>query len=326
LKYGENTLVHNQTLSEIWIPVLKPETYMKSKLCISLLLLPFVLLYVFVACNKADHSNSDSTGTPTDTNTFTTNTITQCPNAPNYGDSIIFLQPVNGQYTVQPVNNTGVLGTYLSWPEGLDLDKNSGVINVSKSETGVRYKIAFVKKNTTDTCISQLIIGGLTYMDSIYVMDKNDTLAFPIFNTHPMGSSICDISDDTDYPDSTNAGGNNKCVFDDDVPGSKANDAKLRVRTKSGIINLKKSLADGIFGPNLKNGDFKKIKIVYELNDLSNKAKQKITVQVMYYEKVSDIPASLKSEVRNKRNSMNSYQIVNDRPRPPLLIIVGLSQ
>jgi hypothetical protein len=288
-------------------------------------LLPFVLLLVFVACNKADHSDDDSAGTTTDTNTFTTSTITPCPNAPNYGDTILFLQPVNGQYTVQPVNNTGIQGTYLSWPEGLDLNKNTGVINVSKSETGVRYKIAFVKKNTTDTCVSQLIIGGMTYMDSIYVLSKNDSLAYPIFNTNPYGSSVCDISDDTDYPDSTNTGGNNKCVFDDDVPGSKANDQKLRVRTKSGIINLKKSLTDGVFGKNPKNGDFKKIKIDYRLNDDSKKAKQTITVQVMYYEKVSDIPTSVKNEVMMKRNNMNSYQIANDKPRPPLLIIAGLS-
>ena len=149
---------------------------MKSKQSTCSVLLPFVLPLVFVACNKADHSDADQGEAATDTNTHLT-TSTPCPNAPNYGDSIIYLQPVSGQYTVSPVNNSGVQGTYLSWPEGLDINKNSGVINVSKSETGVRYKIGFVKKNTTDTCISQLIIGGMTYLDSIYVMDKNDTLS-----------------------------------------------------------------------------------------------------------------------------------------------------
>jgi hypothetical protein len=325
LKYGENTLVRDKTLSEFWIPVLKTETYMKSKLCTSPLLLPFAFLLVFVACNKANHSTTDETEPSiTEANTFTTNTTTTCPNAPNYGDSIIYLQPVNGQYTVSPLNNTTLQGTWLSWPEGLDLNKNNGVINVSKSETGVRYNIAFVKKNTTDTCISQLIIGGMTYMDKIYVLSNNDTLAYPIFNANPYGTSICDNSNDSDYPDS-NANGNNKCVFDDDLPGSKANDQKLRVRTKSGVINLKKSMADGLFGPNVKNGESKKIKIDYRLNDASNKAKQKITVQVVYYDKVSSIPPSLQQEVADKSASMDSYQIVNGKPRPPYLVIVGLS-
>lgn len=297
---------------------------MKSKQSTCLVLLPFVLLLVFVACNKADHSDADQAENTTDTNTLTTRS-SSCPNAPDYGDSIIYLQPVNGQYTVSPVNNSGIQGTYLSWPEGLDINKNSGDINVSKSETGVRYKVGFVKKNTTDTCISQLIIGGMTYLDSIYVMDKNDTLASPIFNTDPKSASICDASDDTDYPDN-NGNGNNKCSFDDDVPGSKANDAKLRVRTKSGIINLKKSLADGLFGKNPKNGDSKKVKIDYKLNDASKKAVQRITVQVVYYDKVSNVPTSLKNEISFKRASMTSYQIVNDKPRPPYLILVGLSQ
>ena len=326
MKYGENTLVHNQTLSEFWIPVLKPETDMKSNLCISLLLLPFVLLLVFVACNKSDHSDDDSTDNLNNTNTFTTTTNTLCPNAPNYGDSILYLQPKSsGDYTVSPINNTGIQGKYLSWPEGLDIDPATGTIDLSNSETGVRYKIGFVKKNTTDTCVSMLILGGLTYMDSIYVLDKNDTLALPVFNANPYGNSVCDVSDDSDYPDSTNAGGNNKCAFDDDVNGQKANDQKLRVRTKSGIINLKKSFADGLFGKNPKNGDNKKIKIVYQLNDNSRKAKQKINVQMVYYEKVSDIPTAVKNEVTGKRRNMNQFQIVNGKPRPPLLIIAGLS-
>jgi hypothetical protein len=297
---------------------------MKSKQSTSSVLLPFVLLLVFVACNKTDHSDADQEGSTTDTNTLTTRS-SSCPNAPDYGDSIIYLQPVNGQYTVSPLNNSGVQGTYLSWPEGLDINKNSGIINVSKSETGVRYKVGFVKKNTTDTCISQLIIGGMTYLDSIYVMDKNDTLASPIFNTDPNSASVCDVSDDTDYPDN-NGNGNNKCSFDDDVPGSKANDAKLRVRTKSGIINLKKSLADGLFGKNPKNGDSKKIKIDYKLNDNSQKATQHITVQAVYYDKMSNVPTSLKNEITDKRASMTSYQLVNGKPRPPYIILVGLSQ
>jgi len=299
---------------------------MKSKLCIRLLLLPFVLLLLFVACNKGDHSDTaDPVDPSTNTNTFTTTTNTPCANAPDYGDSILYLQPKNnGDYIVEPVNNAGKQGTYLSWPEGLDINPATGAINVTESETGVRYQVGFVKKGGSDTCVSELILGGMTYLDNIYVLDKNDTLAPPVFNANPNITSLCDVSDDSDYPDN-NANGNNQCAFDDEVTGQKANDQKLRVRTKSGIINLKKSLNDGLFGKNPKNGDSKKVKIVYRLNDDSKKSKQKITVQVVYYDKVSSIPASLQQEVVNKRKSMTSLRIVNGKPRPPLLIIAGLS-
>ncbi|THU39481.1 hypothetical protein FAM09_13335 [Niastella caeni] len=298
---------------------------MKSKQCICLLL-PFVLLLVFVACNKADNAKAEPENTSENANTFTTSSTGQCPNAPNYGDSIIYLQTQsNGaDHKVQPLNNTGIQGTYLSWPEGLDINKNNGTINLAKSETGVRYKIGFVKKGTQDTCISQLILAGMTYMDSIYVLSQHDTLAMPIFNADPNAPSICDVSDDTDYPDSLNNGGNNKCAFDDD-PSESANGKKLRVRSKSGVINLKKSLRDGLFGPNVKNGDSKRIKFSYRLNDGSKKAKQQITVEMIYYDKVSSIPASLQQEVRTKRQNMFEYRLVAEKPRPPFLVIAGLS-
>jgi len=305
---------------------------MKSRLCTCLLLLSFALLLVIAACSKANRS---ATGSETDTEylvdtsgtnnpKFPTNPAL-CPNAPNYGDSIIYLQPVNGQYMVSPVNNTGITGTYLSWPEGLSINQNTGVINVSKSETGIRYLVGFVKDGTHDTCISQLILGGITYLDSVYVIGNNDTLAKPVFNANPLAAPACDPSDDTDYPDN-NANGNNKCSFDDNTPGSKANDQKLRVRTLNGYINLKKSLNDGLFSKNVKNGDSKTIKILYELNDNSKKAQQQISVKVIYFDKASNIPASLLNEVRNKRADMLGYHIVNGKPRPPLLIIAGYAK
>lgn len=306
---------------------------MKSKPCTRFLLLSFVLLLVFFACNKGDQAGDDTdTINPTNTtdSTFSGSNLSvnagSCPAAPNYGDSIVYLKPKNGgDFFLDPLNNNGVQGTYLSWPEGLKINKNSGTINLSQSETGVRYNIAFIKKGTTDTCVSQLIVGGLTYMDAIYVLEQQDTLAKPVFNADPLSSSICDDSDDTDYPDN-NGNGNNKCVFDDDVPGQRANDQKLRVRTKSGFINLKRSFDDGLFGNNPKNGDTKKVQIRYRLNDGSQKASQKLTVQVMYYDKVSNIPVSLQQEVAGKRTNMFSYKIVNGKPRPPLLIIAGLAK
>jgi hypothetical protein len=305
---------------------------MKSRLCTCLLLLSSLVVFIdFVACNKANRSDKDpetNTDPLVDTpinGSVLLNAPSQCPNGPNYGDSIIYLQPVNGQYAVSPVNNNGIKGTYLSWPEGLNINKNTGVLNVSKSETGVRYLVGFVKDGAHDTCVSQLILGGITYLDSIYVIGNNDTLVKPIFNANPLTTPVCDASDDSDYPDN-NGNGNNKCSFDDDVKGSKANDQKLRVRTKSGFINLKKSLADGLFGPNVKNGDSKTIKIVYSLNDNSKKAQQQISVQVIYYDKVTSIPAALKNEVLYKRADMMSFKIVNGKPRPPLLIIAGLAK
>jgi len=318
---------------------------MRSNLRRYFSLMPIVSILVFAACRKSGHVNDNSNNTSTPINNSTDSTdgtligidsafdgnnlivnSPTCPNAPDYGDSIVYLKPKSsGDFFANPVNNIGVDGTYFSWPEGLKINRNTGAINLSKSETGVRYNIAFIKKGTTDTCVSQLIVGGLTYLDGIYVLDQQDTLSIPVFNANPLSSSICDASNDSDYPDN-NGNGNNKCAFDNNVPGQRANDQKLRVRTKSGIINLKKSVEDGLFGKNPQNGDTKKLQIRYQLNDASQKASQKISVQVIYYDRLTNIPLALQQEVAAKRNNLFNYHIVKGKPRPPLLIIAGFAK
>src|ERR1700730_9823434 len=111
--------------------------------------------------------------------------VTGCSYAPDYGDSIIYPQPTNGpDYVVSPVNNPGT-GKYFSWPGGMVIDSLPGAINVTKSQTGQRYDIGFVKTGSTDTCLKSLIIAGAAYMDSVYVLANNEKLALPYFNANP---------------------------------------------------------------------------------------------------------------------------------------------
>src|ERR1700733_14647721 len=136
--------------------------------------------------------------------------ITGCAYDPNYGDSIIYPQPTNGQdYIVSPINNPGP-GKYLAWPAGMVIDSVTGAIDVTKSNTGERYAVGFVKSGTTDTCLIPLIIGGADYMDSVYVLADNATQAVPYFEANPSLASIC----------SGQGNGGNSCSFD--VTGSAA--------------------------------------------------------------------------------------------------------
>jgi hypothetical protein len=295
---------------------------MKSKLCISLISMSLGLLVMFFACSKAKNSQPDPSDPNNDTGNVRIKTTPGCTAAPDYGDSIIYTKykgPGN-DYTIKPKNDT-VGGRYIFWPDGLVIDSATGVINVTQSETGVRYNIGFIKTGTQDTCISPLILAGITYVDSIYVLDKNDTLATPIYNSNPLTPPVCDNSDDTDYPG--NGGhGNTKCEFDIE-PGSNANQKGVRVRTISGIINLKKTLADGAFGSTTPaNGTTASVQLLYRLNDASAKALQRIQVQLVYYEHLSDVPTSLRNDITVKRNNFLNYRIVNGKPRPPLLVIV----
>jgi hypothetical protein len=294
---------------------------MKSKLCISFLSLTFVSLIVFFACNKPISTPSDgTTDLGDDTGKVGIKNTPTCAYPPDYGDSIIYTKykGPNNDYTIKPKNDT-VAGKFFAWPQGLVIDSATGEINVTQSETGERYNIGFIKQGTQDTCVSQLIIAGVTYIDSIYVLDKNDTLAKPIYNANPNTPPVCDNSADDDYPPFGQ--GNAKCYFDD---GGAANGKGVKVRTVSGIINLKKTITDGTaFGTTTPvNGQSTNVKIQYRLNDASSKAMQQINVQLVYYENLSDVPTSLQNEISTKRQNFFDFRIVNGKPRPPLLLIV----
>lgn len=237
-----------------------------------------------------------------------------CTDGPEYKDSLIYRDSKSPEnYIVKPVNNPGS-GKYYSWPQGMVLDSITGSINVSKSETGLKYKIGFVKTGTKDTCVQIITLSGVSYLDSIYVLSKNQTLAHPYFDGNLQTASICIPNADDDDDDDDD--GNDKCEF-------KSNMKKVKVRTITGIIDLKKTLENKAFGNNPVNGQFIKAAIYYKLNDKSKKASQKVDVQLVYYNTKSDIPKDLVEYVQQKRSDVMMKSIISSKgnPRPPLIII-----
>jgi hypothetical protein len=234
-----------------------------------------------------------------------------CSTLPIYGDTIIFPQPTNGQdYIVTPVNSPGT-GKYFAWPQGMVIDSLTGAIDVTKSETGMKYAIGFVKNGTTDTCLSPLIIGGAAYMDSVYVLANGAIQAAPYFDANPYLPSVCS---------------GNGCTFD--VTGSAATQ-KVIVNTASGIIDLQKTLngtglLGGAFGLLPISGSTITTDIYYRLNDASNNALQHITVQLEYYDSKALISGGLLGTITNRLNNLFSGNMISNyaNPRPPLIIIV----
>jgi len=194
------------------------------------------------------------------------------------------------------------------------IDPNTGAINLTKSETGLKYAIGFVRDGSTDTCLSTLVVGGAAYMDSIYVIADGQTAALPYYDANPILASVC-------------AGGG--CTFD--VTG-KAASQKVIVNKTTGIIDLEKTLngsglsgvLGGAFGLLPVNGSTVTTTIYYKLNDASNNALQHIDVQLQYYDTRSAIGAGLLGNVLNKLNNLLSGNMISNyaNPRPPLIMIV----
>jgi hypothetical protein len=328
---------------------------MKNAIRISL---PLMLLVLAFSCRKVSDTELEETlsavppPTPTAEITFVDTTVElkapqtvvkvaslSCPNAPDYGDTIVFSKWVGilKDFKIKPLNYTSG-GTYFSIPQGMVINKNTGEINVSKSEKGIRYLVGFVKNGTKDTCFSKLIIAGITYVDSIYVMERNDTLAIPYYNANPNTPVFCNNSDDTDYPD-LGSHGDVTCEFDDDadLDGyglfdqplilTTLNGLLVRVRTISGVLNLKKTL-QGAFGLLPLNGMKINVLMHYRLNDGSGRVLQKIPLQIIYYRKASDVPKALREDISAKRSSFYAYDqlspsqlSISMKPRPPQIVI-----
>ncbi|HTE12145.1 MAG TPA: hypothetical protein VK645_14270, partial [Chitinophagaceae bacterium] len=170
------------------------------------------------------------------------------------------------------------------------------------------------------TCLQTLILAGISYADSLYVLNNDQRYAKPYYNADPNLTAVCSGS-------GVPGGGN--CDFD--INGQAASQ-KVVVDHNTGIIDLKNT-ASKAFGLLPFNGTTVTTTIAYKLNDNSNMAVQKITVNLVYYYKKSDVPASLLSLVTDKLNKIlnqvllinllgdNSQQLRNGSPRPPIIIV-----
>lgn len=222
----------------------------------------------------------------------------------SYGDSIIYLQPQTNDYVIFPTETRP--GTYTGFPEGIEIDDITGAINVSKSETGLRYRITHTATDGTVTS-TKIVLSGITFPDKYYHLSQNDSIAFPVYNadpsrTLPMAGSI----------------------FDE---GNGANTGGCSVTTTNGQINLAQSVRNGIFGTIPQNDVRKDFEIVYRLNDGSNKAVNKLKVRLYYYERMADVPADL-LEILQDREDQGVFLRLNGmariaKPRPPCVIIVN---
>ena len=288
------------------------------------------LLFSFAACHKAITDASTQTtastnrdpDTPVETDkagrthvTYPLHPLTGCFPAPLYGDTILYPQPTGGADNIVSIVNDPGRGHYFSWPAGLSLNEHTGAINLSKSETGQRYAIGFVKDGTQDTCLSTLIIGGADYMDSVYVLGNGATIANPYFDANAYQASDC-----------SGPGNSGHCAFD--VNGS-ATGQGIFIDKFSGEIDLEKTLNGdrnivGAFGSAPVNGAVVNATITYSLKKHSNSAPQSITVTLKYYDSMSQVDPAIVAAIQMRLLNIMSGNLISyyTNPRPPLIVIV----
>lgn len=227
----------------------------------------------------------------------------------SYGDSILYLRPGASDQLVFPAERRS--GRYSGFPEGIEIDESTGAIDLSKSETGLRYRITHVSP-AGDTTQTKVVLSGITFTDHFYRLSSGDSVARPVYNAHlarilPLAGSS----------------------FDED---SLANSGGCRVKTENGSINLAESVRNGVFGSNPQNDDKREIEIKYRINDGSGKSLNKLKVLLYWYRSMADVPQYV-WDILNDRGTQGVFLRGNGlvtarteqtaKPRPPCVIIIA---
>lgn len=251
---------------------------------------------------------------------------------PDYGDSILCYQWLGGQdYKVLPINNPG-RGKYITTFGGLVIDSITGEINVTKSESGLPFKVGFIPEGSEDTCFTKVITAGINYLDGIHVLSDNDTLLLPMYNGSTGYNAVCGSdgpANGCEYDDDEDDDNGNG-LADEPPPGfSLNNNNNIVIDKHTGVISLRRSLSNGLFGTlNPANGETVNATLYYRLSDCSNGALRKIDLQFTYYNKLSDVPKGLINDIENAVKGIikllfrtSKAKVAN--PRPPHVVVVA---
>lgn len=250
---------------------------------------------------------------------------------PDYGDSILCYQWIGGQdYKILPVNNPGK-GRYIATPGGLVIDSITGEINVTKSESGLPFMVGFIPEGSQDTCFTKVITSGINYLDGIHVLSDNDTLLIPMYNGVPTYNPVCGPNgpaEGCEYDDDEDDDNGNG-LADEPPAGFTLASRNITIDKRTGIISLRRSFLDGLFGTlNPQNGKTVNTTLYYRLSDCSNGALRRIDIKFTYYSKLSDVPQGLINDIEDVVGGILKllFRTTKDKaanPRPPHVVVVA---
>lgn len=227
-----------------------------------------------------------------------------------YSDSVFYISGTS-DYIVSPVNQR--TGNYFSFPQGLSLNENTGAINVTKSDAGLKYRVSFVETGKTDTASKFILISGINYLDGFYNLSAGDTILKPVYNANK-NLAIPGI--------------NNGTTFD---LGSGCNNQGCKVNVSTAEINLAQTVRNGVFGSTPSNNDRHEFEMIYRINDNSGRADNKLKVKLYYFNSMSEVTpeafniiASRQGTIIGPENTTTAALAVKAAgPRPPCIFILG---
>jgi hypothetical protein len=294
------------------------------------ILLPIWVIIMGVSCSK---SNDEDLLRKDDVSINKKSSATHL----GYGNDLFFVGNNKNKNTVEPVTVPSVEGHFTSIPAGLDLNKETGSINLEGSEAGQAYKIFYVNKEGFLVDSVRIVISGIDYTDGVYNLSARSLSANPVL------LPVYNTSDN--LPES---------IFNsfEVVGANDGNNSARRVNASlnrlNGGINLKAYANGSISGVNRARDSKADVVLQYKLADKSARRSNKLAVQLHYFESTSGIPENLLQlleqrkaimERVNKMPSLVEKKTSDGNPppppteealgdynmtvRPPVIIVVG---
>lgn len=287
---------------------------MKTKKLFSLI--AFTSAASILACNKEGISKNSQTVSASQS----ANVVTSVCDQFSYGDTIFYPQELPSDYIIH--TTTKLTGTFGCFPDELKINSTNGDIDITEGETGLKYIVWFVPAGTKDTCKKFLYVSGIDYTDSIYSLAKKNSSAKSVYNS-TRGLTVAPNS-----------------IFDD---SNTVASQGVALDKATGNINLKQTIANGALGANPLPGTFKDFLLYYRIADKSNKALNKLSFRMYYFQNKTQIPASLKRQLATKKSQVllndgagiNSFDLTTSttttakhgagevKCRPPYIIVVA---
>ncbi len=220
----------------------------------------------------------------------------------SYGETNFYLDTDRKKNKISPVNVPNRSGYFKSIPNGLDLDPVTGTVDISKSLSGLAYKIFYVSNAGKLIDSTRFVVSGIDYEDGIYQLSEKED-AHPFYNANK-SMKIIGIQSDFDETDLDGDGAA------DIAPVFNKN---LEINKKDGSINLKKSIRKGLLGKNPESGASGDFTIYYRVKDKSKGTLNKLDIRIVYYKNRSEISPTL-METLSTREQIDRR--VNKMPTP----------
>jgi hypothetical protein len=213
----------------------------------------------------------------------------------------VFYRNGDEPWLVSPNINPKVHGSYRSNPGGLNIDENTGQIDVNNSNTGIRYEVEFNPCGKKGVARTQVVMGGVGFAGSISPLSSDQPL---IVRPHYYGHDP-----ELDVPSEKAPPGRYGYIPENVKPS--ADLRGLFIDERTGEIDLRKTIASGALGFRQDgtqlppNGASREFKVYYQLDTSPNKeVLNYTTLRVHFFDTEEDIPAELLARLRQTQNSI----------------------